>query len=313
MEWLTKEPDYTQVPFKVRRLLRRCLGKDPQKRLLHIGDVMELVDVDAEAAPVAATAPTQQSRLSRVWPAAAALLAVVAIALGFGYYRATRPTPLKPLVRLDVDLGADVSPGSAAGTDTIISPDGTRLVYVSQGKLFTRRLDQPKAVELAGTEGAYAPFFSPDGQWVAFFAQSKLKKISVEGGATVALCDAPAGRGGWWGGDGNIVAAIASGGGVLSRIPSAGGTVTAVTQLAQGELTHRWPQILPGGKAVLFTSHASTSGFDGANIEGMSLADHRRKILERGGTFGRYLPSSNGAGYLVYLNKGTLFAVPFDP
>ena len=75
---------------------------------------------------------------------------------------------LRPLVRLDVDLGPDVSLGSPRGADEIISPDGTRLVYVSQGRLFTRRLDQPNATELAGTQGAYAPFFSPDGQWVAF-------------------------------------------------------------------------------------------------------------------------------------------------
>ena len=89
-------------------------------------------------------------------------------------------------MRFDVDLGPDVSLGSwdGSGPDVILSPDGTRLVYVSKGKLFTRKLDQPKAIELADTEGAYAPFFSPDGQWVAFFVgvdPAKLKKISVEG------------------------------------------------------------------------------------------------------------------------------------
>jgi hypothetical protein len=86
-----------------------------------------------------------------------------------------------------------------------------------------------------------------------------------------------------------------------------------VTNLAQGESVHRWPQILPGGKAVLFTSRPSSSAYDGANIEVVSLVDHRRKTLERGGTFGRYLPASNGTGHLVFINKGTLFAVPFDP
>ena len=81
-----------------------------------------------------------------------------------------------------------------------------------------------------------------------------------------------------------------------------------MTDLQNGEATHRWPQILPGGKAVLFTASANVAAFDGANIEVMSLADHRRKTLVRGGTFGRYLPS----GHLVYVNRGTLFAVPFD-
>jgi serine/threonine-protein kinase len=134
----------------------------------------------------------------------------------------------------------------------------------------------------------------------------------------VELCITSSPRGGSWGEDGNIIAALNNTGGGLSRIPSAGGAPTPVTELAQGEATHRWPQILPGGKAILFTSSASTTRYDGANIEVMALADHRRKTLQRGGTFGRYLPASNGpapngTGHLVYINKGTLFAVPFDP
>jgi len=210
-------------------------------------------------------------------------------------------------VRLDVDLGPDVSLGSPYGTDTILSLDGTRLVYVSQGRLFTRRLDQLKATELAGTQGAFSPFFSPDGQWIAFFSPGKLQKISVEGGSATTLCDAPNGVGGSWGEDGNIIASLNRIGG-LSRIPSAGGPPTPVTDLQNGEYTHRWPQILPGGKAVLFTANATATGFDGANIEVMSLADHRRKTLVRGGTYGRYLTS----GHLVYVNRATLFALPFD-
>jgi serine/threonine-protein kinase len=269
-----------------------------------------------ETEPVT-TAPSQSRLGTKVWIAAAAVLAVVAAATSWIAYRSSRPAELKPLVRLDVDLGAGVSLGSIGGADTILSPDGTRLVYVSQGKLFTRKMDQPKAVELAGTEGAFAPFFSPDGQWVAFFATGKLKKISVEGGSAVALCDATnVPQGGSWGEDGNIIATLNTNGS-LSRIPSAGGAPTPVTELAQGETTHRWPQILPGGKAVLFTSSASATAFDGANIEVISLsdhgADHRRKTLQRGGTFGRYLPASHGTGHLVYISKGTLFAVPFDP
>ena len=310
---LTKELDFTQVPHKVRRLLRRCLEKDPKKRLRDVGDAMELVDVDAEAATAARTS-SSQSRRGRWNGIAAAVMTLVAAGLGIVAYRATRPAELKPLVRLDVDLGADVSLGSAAGADTIISPDGSRLVYVSHAKLFTRKMDQPKAVELAGTEGASSPFFSPDGQWVAFVADGKLKKISVEGGASIALYDNVAGRfrGGTWGEDGNIIASMSNRGG-LSRMPSAGGPLTAVTELAAEEASHRWPQILPGGKALLFTAGDATGRYDGGNIEVVSLVDRRRKTLQRGGTFGRYLPGSNGMGHLVYVNKGTLFAVPFDP
>ncbi len=215
---------------------------------------------------------------------------------------------LKPLVRLDVSLGPEVSLGSVSGTDVILSPDGTRLVYVSQGRLFTRQLDQPKTTELAGTEGAFEPFFSPDGQWVAFFAQAKLKKVSVEGGAPISVSEAGGfARGGSWGEDGNIIFAL-SVTSALSRVPSSGGTPTPLTELAQGEVTHRWPQVLPGSKAVLFTAASSANGSGTANIEVMSLGNHHRKTLQRGGTFGRYLPS----GHLVYVNSGTLFAVPFD-
>jgi hypothetical protein len=298
---LRHEPDWEQVPPKVRRLLQRCLEKDPAKRLRDIGDRGLLLDETPR------TSAPSRSRLSWVaWDVATIAIACTAL-LSFVHFREKAPAP-QPLVRLDVDLGPGVALGSQAGADVIISPDGTRLVYVSQNRLFTRRLDQPAVAELAGTEGAFAPFFSPDGQWVAFFTGNKLKKISVEGGAAIALCDAPNPRGGSWGEDGNILASLAAVGGVLARIPSAGGIPTPVTELAPGEATHRWPQILPGGKAVLLTTHTATSGFDGANIEVISLADHRRKTLQRGGTFGRYLPS----GHVVYVNRGTLFAVPFD-
>jgi serine/threonine-protein kinase len=167
------------------RALQQCLKKDPDDRWQSARDLKaELEWIANKSGEVSAvpTATTRQ-RLLR-WILAAGLLSIVAAGFAFGYYRAMRPAELKPLVRFDVDLGPDVSLGSGSGTDAILSPDGTRLVYVSKGKLFTRKLDQPKATELAGTEGAYAPFFSSDGQWVAFFVgsdPSKLKKTSVEG------------------------------------------------------------------------------------------------------------------------------------
>jgi Tol biopolymer transport system component len=310
---LRMEPDWSQLPeatpAAIRILLRRCLRKDKRQRLSDASDVRIEIE-DAIAAPkdsgATLTAPASTSRLLL---AVAAATTIISFVMAWGWWRSTRPIEqvLRSLVRLDVDLGLDVSLGSIAGVDEIISPDGTRIVYVSQGRLFTRRLDQPNATELAGTVGAYAPFFSPDGQWVAFFATGKLQKISVEGGSAITLCNATVGRGGSWGEDGNIIAAL-SGLSGLSRIASAGGPPTPVTDLQSGEVTHRWPQILPGAKAVLFTSSTSATAYDGANIEVMSLADHRRKTLVRGGTFGRYLPS----GHLIYVNRVTLFAVPFD-
>ena len=225
------------------------------------------------------------------------------------YWRATRPIALRlqPLLRLEIALGNEVLSSSERGAGAILSPDGTRLVYISQSRLFTRPLDQAKATEMAGTQGALAPFFSPDGQWVAFFASAKLKKVSIQGGPAIDLCDAPLPNGGSWGEDGNIIASIEISG--LSRIPSGGGTAKQVTELAPGETIHRWPQILPGGRAVLFSAYRSMTGLDGANIEVMSWGDRRRKTILRGGTWGRYLPT----GHLVYINKGVLFAVAFDP
>ena len=145
---------------------------------------------------------------------------------------------------------------------------------------------------------------------MAFFADGKLKKVSVTGGVAIVLCNAPLGTGGSWGEDGTIVAAVNIVGG-LFRISDDGTAPVPLTKLdrERGEVTHRWPQILPGGKAVLFTAHTRNVGeFDDASIEVISLADRRMKTLLRGGAYGRYVPS----GHLIYVNRGTLFAVPFD-
>jgi tRNA A-37 threonylcarbamoyl transferase component Bud32 len=291
------------APPALDRLLQRCLAKDPDNRWQSARDLKDELEWIAggsdEIAPVH-NAATRSHLLA--WIVAGAL-AIIAAGTSWIAYRATRPPELKPLLSFDVDLGPGVSLGSWRGADSILSPDGTRMAYVSKGKLFTRKLDQLSATELPGTEEANAPFFSADGQWLAFFARGKLEKISVEGGAPVVLCDAPLGTGGSWGGDGNIVAGLSLPG-ALSWIPSAGGAPRALTELEQGEVAHAWPQILPGGNAVLFSSFTPV----GFNIEVVSLKDGHRKILQRDGFFGRYLPS----GHLVYVHNGTLFAVAFD-
>jgi serine/threonine-protein kinase len=301
---LTKEPEWNRVPVKARQLLQSCLERDPKRRLRDIGDAWRLLE----------DAPLQMSSRSRLPWAVAGVLAVVAIALGAALLRFTRPLE-QPSVRLDLDLGPDVSLGSSTGPSVILSPDGTRLVFVSQasdgtGSLFTRRLDQPKAARLSGTEGAYGPFFSPDGQWVGFFAGGKLKKTRIDGGEPVSLCDAPSGRGASWGEDGNIIAALDQQAG-LSQVPPEGGKAVSVTNLnlEAGETTHRWPQVLPGGKAVLFNASTAYGNYSEAAIAVVSLKDHRTKtVLEHAGMYPRYLPS----GHLIYVTKGTLFAVPFD-
>src|SRR5262249_30052466 len=146
-----------------------------------------------------------ERRRARPWIAVAVLAFALAATTGL-LWRATRP-PDRPLTRFDVELGPDAILGQRV--PAAISPDGTRLVYaVHSGlgvtQLATRLLDQSKSTVLYGTENAEDPFFSPDGQWVGFFADGKLKKISVQGGAAYILCDAPFPRGAAWGEDGNI-------------------------------------------------------------------------------------------------------------
>lgn len=310
---LRRDIDFTRLPsampMPVRELLKRCLDRDLATRLRDIGEARIAIQKYL-ADPTPPSAPSQASarRGLLAW-ALAGILALAVFVLSTMLWRTRQPAD-RPLVRLDVDLGPGVSLSSFAGPNVILSPDGTRLVYVSHNRLFTRRLDQQQATELPGAEGGTAPFFSPDGQWVAFFAEGKLKKVPVVGGAATVLCNAPNGMGGSWGEDGVIASALQVTGG-LSRIAANGGAPSPLSQpdSALGETTHRWPQILPGGKAVLFTAHSQqVSGFDEAVIQVMSVGDGRKKTLVRGGTYGRFLTS----GHLLYVNRGTLFAVPFD-
>ena len=301
------------APPALDRVLRKCLAKDPDERWQTARDLKDELEWIAQAPSNLSTPPSSTGRHQPLPWIAVAVLGVVAAGATWIAYRSTRPAELKPLVRLDVDLGRDVALNALGGSDVIISPDGIRIAYLSRGHLFTRRLDQAAASELTVTPGATSPFFSPDSQWIAFIAGGKLRKISVEGGAEISLCDAAASyTGADWGEDGNIIASLRIAG-VLSRVSSAGGTPTPVTELEGEERTHRWPQVLPGAKAVLFTAENSTIGFDDAKIEVVTLADRRRKTLQNGGTYGRYLAASGGKGYLTYVSRGTLFAIRFDP
>ena len=163
---------------------------------------------------------------------------------------------------------------------------------------------------LAGTEGAAEPFFSPDSRWVGFFAGKKLKKVPLQGGAAVSLCDADSlERGASWGEDGAIIANLD--GYHLFRVPAMGGEPEIIGKPEQhGERTWRWPQVLPGGESVLFTGAVAASGpaLDIANIEVLSLKSGRVTVVRRGGYFGRYLPS----GHLIYFRQGSLYGVRFD-
>jgi serine/threonine-protein kinase len=302
---VTRDPDWAKVPSQTRRLLRHCLEKDRKRRLRDIGDVWRLLDEPHEPPPVYRKTP---------WLAAAMLLvAFIAIALW------KRPAPSgtagsPPVLRMNLDLGPDTSVQSR-GANVVLSPDGLNLAYTTLGPdgtthLFTRRLDQSQPTELAGTDGAYAPFYSPDGNSIGFFAPGKMKTITATGGPITTLCDAPTGRGASWSENGEIIFTpdVQS---RLMRVAAVGGSAPVpVAEFLPGEISHRWPQVLPGGKAVLFTAltAANFAAFDEASIQVLSLTDGHRKKLHQGGSYGRYLPS----GHLLFVRNRTAFVVPFE-
>jgi serine/threonine-protein kinase len=211
--------------------------------------------------------------------------------------------PSQPLSRFDADSN-NPHPSLA------LSPDGARLVYVADQDgapiLVIRELTQHEATPIQGTEGANSPFFSPDGLWVGFFASGKLKKVALSGGAPVILAEFATIRGAAWGADDTIIVSpgLYSG---LARV--ADGALQPFTTLDQaaGERAHRWPDVLPGGRAVLYTVGTGGS-FDDAHIVAQTMDGKIRRTVIEGGTCPRYVPT----GHIVYVHAGSLWAVSFD-
>jgi serine/threonine-protein kinase len=302
---------------RLRDLLQRCLDRDIKTRLRDIGEAR----VALSRAPERTEATTQVSgstqRRSLLWPVGAA---VFAITTTVALWAPWRVEPERPFRRLEVELGADVSLlPNAAQISVVLSPDGTRVAYSDfplilpgQGlragnaarRLFVRRLDQAKSMELPDAAGAINFFFSWDSQWIAFFRSGMLYKISVEGGAAVPLAEIPVNAGGDWGEDGTVVV---GGNGGLWRIPQ-GGKPVQITKTEDTARAHMNPRILPGGKALLFTTFTGDRNLSSTVIEVVSLKDGKRKELVRGGGSAQYVPS----GHLIYSSNGVLYAIAFD-
>ena len=203
---LEREPDFDalsdKTPPRIRELLRRCLTKDPKRRLRDIGEArITIEDALAGAAEEPAAAGRAAARVAPLWGRAlpwAILAGALALALVLVVWAPWRPTPEPPTpVRLSVELGADASLVTDTGPAAILSPDGKVLAFAARKaagqrpQLYVRRLEQLAASPLAGTEDARDPFFSPDGQWIGFFAGGKLKKVAVTGGAAVTTRRTP--------------------------------------------------------------------------------------------------------------------------
>ena len=319
---IMKEPDWTALPAatpeRLRELLRRCLTKDPRSRLRDIGDARialeELIAHPEPQVPVeiqsSKPAFRQGSRLP--WIVAATLALILAVIVWAPW---RTPPPAPAVARLTVEVGADVSLVTGTGAAAFLSPDGKVLAFLAaqapgqRAQIYLRRLDQLQALPLAGTEGARNAFFSTDGQWIGFFADRKLKKISVNGGSAVTLCDAEEDRGGAWGDDGSIVFSPNTRSG-LFRVSSAGGKPEPLTKLdsATNEITQRWPQVLPGSDVVLFVASSTANNYEDAKIVAQSIRTGERRIIPRPGHYPRYVAS----GHLLYMSQATLFGAPFD-
>jgi Tol biopolymer transport system component/predicted Ser/Thr protein kinase len=295
------EPDLRRVPAKVRPLLRRCLEKDPRRRLRDIGDSMGIVESTPEVQPAS-------SRLVWAFAAAATVFMAAFAALAFLHFREKPPetraitTSINPPENTAFDFAAGMSP-------LALSPDGQRIVFKARAadgrtQLWIRPLDAATAQPLAGTENAFLPFWSPDSRSIGFFSGGKLKRLDLTGGLPLTLADAPNSRGGSWSTRDVIV--FAQNVGPLQRVAAGGGTPMPVMATAHYPDSNRFPWFLPDGRHFLF----ETIGADGTPlVPRIGVLDSPQAATLQG-------PTSYGvvyaSGYLLYLRENTLMAQPFD-
>jgi serine/threonine-protein kinase len=302
--------DFERIPAgALRDLLRRCLDRDVKTRLRDIGEARIALDQrDPMATPVGAA---RRSTAAVAW----AVAALLAIATGVAWWAPWRTEPDRTLTRLEVDLGGDVAlPASTLFDNVVISPDGTRIAFIASvggggSRLHVKRLntfDDEPPVELPGTDGASGVAFSPDGQSLAFVAGNRVFRISADGGAALRLAETESANNQvtWGEGDNIIVSGIGSG---LWRIPANSGKPVPLTELVAPEVIHAQPDVLPGGKNVLFI--AGSANTDVTTIEAVPIDGGTRKVIVANGGSPEYIST----GHLLYMLRDTLFAVRFDP
>jgi serine/threonine protein kinase/Tol biopolymer transport system component len=310
---MKEEPDWNLLPANLapalRRLLRRCLEKDPKKRPSSMSDVrLELSEQEIAPVDPAAARPRASNRSLAAAAIAGAMLASVGFFAVGSWFRSE---PASDVSRVSV-LGPDGVTLQFDAAESAISPDGRSLVFttVDSGgttRLWIRPLDSMDARMLAGTENGHLPFWSPDSRQIGFFAEDKLKKMPAAGGTVEVLCQARDGRGASWGTRNVIVFAPASSGPLLS-VSANGGEPTAATTLdaARGETGHRFPSFLPDGRHFLFAALPSKNltfdlfvgSLDGPDRESIAGAESAAVYAD--------------PGYLLFARKGALFAQPFN-
>jgi serine/threonine-protein kinase len=306
------------TPPAVRTLLERCLERDARQRLRDIGEARVALE-RAIAAPPAGAQVTESAAAASVarvrrwlpWVLFAAAAAALVVVLG-PRARPAQPEAPARVTRLVSTLGVPGSLVVDAGPAAVLSPDGRAIVLLVRRdnitKLYVRRLDQLEATELAGTENATNPFFSPDGSQIGFFASKGLKTMPAAGGAATTLTDAGTGRGAAWDANGEIIFQFSLlPQSPLVRITAAGARTDRGTTLGPEETTHRWPQILPDGK-LLYSGNSDVSAWDRGNVRVETQPGAPGKIVWKGGYHARFVPT----GHLLYVHSGTLYGVRFD-
>jgi len=307
------------VPSDLRRLIVRCLDREPKNRLHDIADarivIDEIVRGGPAVEPIAAPVPRRSMWLSVLPWAVAAIAVVTALRLGLRPRSGPPPTETRPASTFGVLVPADHFLSPSQSPIISMSADGRTLLFVAEGKggesIFRRSLGRMVVTPVDGTESAEHPILSPDGRWIAFFSGGLLRKISVDGGAATRVADALAPRGAAWAPDGSLIFSPLYTGG-LFRVAASGGAPVALTTLTDPnvERSHRWPQVLPDGRTVIFTVGltASPGDYDGSNIDAQRLDTGERRTILKGARMARY----TSLGYLVYQRDTTLLAVKFD-
>jgi Tol biopolymer transport system component len=320
-----EEPDLDALPAGtprvVRRLLARCLRKDPRTRLPDIGAArLELQEVlsgtaaeQADSDESASTALEMQ-RLTRqrgVWVAAFVVAAVVAGLLGFGSL--TRAPEARPALHFSLDPPDDVSVSGWGGP--AVSPDGLQVAFTGgptdgPWRLWVRSLRSRASRPVAGTEGAAEPFWSPDGESLGYFVEGELRKVSLASGDVQRICMLPDGftTGGSWSKDDTVLFAAGSLNARLYTVPAHGGDANPLTtpDASRGEAAHWWPQFLPDGRHFLFQVYGTQAESNGLYLASLDAPDERRQLLPDG-VRARY-----GEGHLLFVRDGPLLAQPFD-
>ena len=311
------EPEWPLLPAaatpRLRTLLERCLAKDPNRRLRDIGDVRYELERALEQPAAEKAAPAARPPF---WPSALTYAAALIVGGGVAGYAVwtLRPEPVRPLARFSVVLPEGQRFTNTGRHLVAVSPDGTRIAYSANNQVFMRAIEQLEPVPVRGTAGegngsGRNPFFSPDGQWLGFWQDGEIKKVPVGGGAPVMLCAAMSPPwGARWESDNTILFGQNSGESQgIFQVSGNGGKPELLVKSGDAGALHG-PQMLPGGRAVLFTQIARGAIWDQGQIAVESLDTHTRKVVVNGGTDARYLPT----GHIVYVVDGSLFAVPFD-